>query len=155
MGETRVPPADAASDVLDEVRPEYIIDTRPLCQGTPFVLTDAAHPRLVLKHGSHFLVMDQSANVPGCNTLGYGYYRYDTRHLSQWEFTLDDIPLSLLSSSVSEGYAGTFLYTNPQTDLLPQQTLMIQRDITLGDALWERVVLQNYYKEPLSCVLKF
>jgi glycogen debranching enzyme len=159
MGETRVPPATTASEPADDivglVQPEYIVDTRPLCQGTQFVLTDAAHPRLVLKHGSHFLVMDQSANVPGCNTLGYGYYRYDTRHLSQWEFTLDDIPLSLLSSSTNEGFAGTFLYTNPQTDLLPQQTLMIQRDIVLGDALWERVVLQNFHKEPLEITLKF
>jgi glycogen debranching enzyme len=162
MGETHVPPgvpvsiaSDSTEDFNALVQPDYTIDTRPLCQGTQFVLTDAAHPRLVLKHGSHFLVMDQSANIPGCNTLGYGYYRYDTRHLSQWEMTLDDIPLSLLSSSVLEGYAGTFLYTNPQTDLVPQQTLMTQRDIVLGDALWERVILQNYHNQPLECVLKF
>lgn len=135
--------------------PEYREDVRPLCQGTQFVLTDAAHPRLVLKSGSYFLVMDQSANVPGCNTLGYGYYHLDTRHLSQWEMTLNDIPLSLLSSSVIDGFAGTFLYTNPQTDLVPQQTLMIQRDIVLADALWERVVLHNYHSQPLECVLKF
>src|SRR5438128_2052258 len=135
MGETRVPPVTGISETAEDFgvqEPEYIIDTRPLCQGTQFVLTDAAHPRLVLKHGAHFLVMDQGASVPACNTLGYGYYRYDTRHLSQWEMTLNDIPLSLLSSSINAGYAGTFLYTNPQTDLAPQQTLMIQRDIVMG-----------------------
>jgi glycogen debranching enzyme len=160
MGDTHVPssasvslPTDAPEDVGLLV-PDYIVDNRPLCQGTQFVLTDAAHPRLVLKHGGHFLVMDQSANIPGCNTLGYGYYRYDTRHLSQWELTLDDIPLSMLSSSVIEGYSGSFLYTNPQTDLIPQQTLMVQRDIVLGDALWERIVLQNFHNQPLNCVLK-
>jgi glycogen debranching enzyme len=161
MGEIHIPPgvsvppqADAAEDA-SLIQPDYTVDTRPLCQGTQFVLTDAAHPRLVLKHGSHFLVMDQGANIPGCNTLGYGYYRYDTRHLSQWEMTLDDIPLSVLSRSVNQGYAGSFLYTNPQTDLLPQQTLMVQRDIVLGDALWERILLQNFHNEPLECVLKF
>lgn len=159
MGETRVPPATSSPETSDEsgslLQPDYTIDVRPLCQGTQFVLTDAAHPRLVLKHGSHFLVMDQSASVPGCNTLGYGYYRYDTRHLSQWEFTLNDIPFSLLSSATHDGYAGSFLYTNPQTDLLPQQTLMIQREVVLGDALWERFILQNFHKESLDCVLKF
>lgn len=159
MGEIRNPqtqiPADGMDDLTGTLQPEYIIDSRPLCQGTPFVLTDAAHPRLVLKHGSHFLVMDQAAQVPGCNTLGYGYYRYDTRHLSQWEFTLNDIPLSLLSSATNEGYAGSFLYTNPQTETLPQQTLMIQRDLVLGDLLWERVILQNFHNQPLDIVLKF
>ena len=159
MGETRVPPVTGISETAEDFgvqEPEYIIDTRPLCQGTQFVLTDAAHPRLVLKHGAHFLVMDQGASVPACNTLGYGYYRYDTRHLSQWEMTLNDIPLSLLSSSINAGYAGTFLYTNPQTDLAPQQTLMIQRDIVMGEsAIWERVLLQNYHNQPIDCVLKF
>lgn len=156
MGETRVPPSHLGNEADDVGScPEYTIDTRPLCQGTQFVLTDAAHPRLVLKHGSHFLVMDQSASVPACNTLGYGYYRLDTRHLSQWEMTLNDIPVSLLSSQTNEGYAGTFLYTNPQTDLLPQQTLMIQRELVLGDALWERIVLQNYHSQPLEITLKF
>jgi glycogen debranching enzyme len=162
MGETSIPegaPLSPTPDTGEEgtglLEPEYIVDTRPLCQGMMFVLTDAAHPRLVLKHGGHFLVMDQSATIPGCNTLGYGYYRYDTRHLSQWEMTVDGIPLSLLSSSVNNGYAGSFLYTNPQTDLLPQQTLMVQRDLVLGDALWERIVLQNFHNQPLDCVLKF
>src|SRR6185437_1132473 len=57
--------------------------------------------------------------------------------------------------SVLEGYAGTFLYTNPQTDLVPQQTLMAQRDVVLGDALWERVLLQNFHNQPLEITLKF
>lgn len=134
---------------------DYTVDTRPLCQGMPFVLTDAAHPRLVLKSGSHFLVMDQSASIPGCNTLGYGYYRYDTRHISQWETTLNDVPLSILSSSVGEGYAGTFLYTNPQTEFVPQQKLTVQRETVLGDLLWERFTLQSFHTAPLDCELKF
>lgn len=157
MGEAQVPPHASTYEPAEDVAPleaEYVVDNRPLCQGLQFILTDAAHPRLVLKHGNHFLVMDQSASVPGCNTLGYGYYYGDTRHLSQWEMTLNDIPLSTLSSSTNEGYCGSFLYTNPQTDLLPQQTLMIQRDVVLGEALWERVLLSNYSTQTLDIVLK-
>jgi glycogen debranching enzyme len=158
MGDAQERPNQIASDSADDLAgsqsPDYIADVRPLCQGLQFVLTDAAHPRLVLKHGAHFLVLDQSASVPGCNTLGYGYYYGDTRHLSEWQMTLNDIPLSTLSSSTMDGYAGSFLYTNPQTDLLPQQTLMIQRDVVLTDAVWERVVLNNYSPQPLDIVLK-
>lgn len=129
---------------------KYVVDTRPLCQGTQFVLTDAAHDRLVLKHGSHFLVLDESAAIPDCNTLGYGYYRNDTRFLSQWQMNIDDVPLSLLSSRTEEGYAGSFLYTNPQTHNLAQQKLSIQREVVLADLLWERVSFENYENHPVS-----
>jgi glycogen debranching enzyme len=140
----------------EEISPsEYIVDTRPLCHGMPFVLTDAAHPRLVLKNGSHFLVMDESGLVPGCNTLGYGYYRYDTRHISQWDLTLNDVPFSTLSSSTHEGYSGSFLYTNPETEGIPQQKLMLQRDIVLSDLLWEKIILHNFHSQPFDCELKF
>ncbi len=123
---------------------KYVVDTRPMCQGAQFVLTDAAHARLVLKHGSHFLVMDESASIPDCNTLGYGYYRNDTRFLSQWEINIDAVPLSLLSSRTDDGYGGSFLYTNPQTHNLEQQKLSIQREVVLGDLLWERITFENY-----------
>src|SRR5271170_2522516 len=146
-----------SDEVTSEAIPlsDYIVDTRPLCHGMPFVLTDAAHPRLVLKNGSHFLVMDESGLVPGCNTLGYGYYRYDTRHISQWELTLNDVPFSTLSSSTHEGYSGSFLYTNPETEGIPQQKLMLQRDIVLSDLLWEKIILHNFHSQPFECELKF
>lgn len=140
-----------ASSLLDA---PYVVDTRPMSQGTQFVLTDEAHPRTVLKHGSHFLVLDQSGNIPASNTLGYGYYRYDTRHISQWEILIDDVPPSVLSSSSEGGFKGTFLYTNSQTRGLPQQKITITRDIVLADLLWERFALQNFHSEPLSFTLK-
>jgi glycogen debranching enzyme len=143
---------DSTGELAVEV-PSYTVDTRPLCQGMPFVLTDAAHPRLVLKSDSHFLVLDQSAGIPECNTLGYGYYRNDTRHIAAWELTLNGAPLSLLSSAVNEGYAGTFLYTNTQTEI-PQQKITLARDIVLGDLLWERIVVENFHNAPLDLELK-
>ncbi len=133
---------------------DYVPDNRPLCQGMPFLLTDAAHPRIVLKHGGHFLVLEESASIPACNTLGYGYYYYDTRHLSQWELYLDDTPLSLLSTAVEEGYAGTFLYTNAQTGTAPQQKITVQRDIVLSEVLWERISVENFHKQAIDTELK-
>jgi glycogen debranching enzyme len=146
-----------SDEAVNETIPssDYIVDTRPLCQGMPFVLTDAAHPRLVLKNGSQFLVMDEGGLVPGCNTLGYGYYRYDTRHISQWELTLKDVPFTILSSSINEGYCGSFLYTNPQTEDIPLQKLMLQRDVVLADLLWEKIVLHSFHNQPIECELKF
>ncbi len=138
----------------DRAESKYVVDTRPLCQGMPFVLTDAAHPRIVLKHGNHFMVLDQSATIPACNTLGYGYYQNDTRHISQWEILLDDMPISLLSSNVDDGYSGTFLYTNPQTVNLSQQKLTIVREVVLADLLWERFSFENFHNEAIEFELK-
>ncbi len=125
----------------------YVEDSRPLCEGTPFVLTDAAHPRLTLKQGSHFLVLDEVGNIPACNTLGYGYYRQDTRHLSQWDLLLNGISLSVLSNEVHLGYAGTLLYTNPLINDIPQQKLSIKRKLVLDDVLWEKITIENFGSE--------
>ena len=125
----------------------YVEDSRPLCEGTPFVLTDAAHPRLTLKQGSHFLVLDEVGFIPACNTLGYGYYRHDTRHLSQWEVTLNGIALSVLSNEVHQGYGGTLLYTNPLINDIPQQKLSIKRKLVLDDLLWEKITIENFGTE--------
>jgi glycogen debranching enzyme len=150
--------ADTLRDLADTSvvtgRVDYVVDTRPLCQGMPFLLTDAAHPRMVLKHGSHFLVIDESASIPACNTLGYGYYQYDTRYISTWELLLDDTPLSLLSSAIEEGYAGSFLYTNAQTGVIPQQKITIHREIVLTDLLWERITIESFHSEGIHSELK-
>lgn len=138
-------------DLLPKI--EYIEDTRPLCQGMPFLLTDAAHPRQVLKHGSHFIILDEAGEIPACNSLGYGYYRFDTRHISQWQMLLDGVPMSLLSGTASQGYTGTFLHTNVQTDTMMQQKIIVQRDIVLGDALWERVLIESFLGETTKSTL--
>ena len=118
------------------VRQNMWLTPASFCSGMQFLLTDAAHPRMVLKQGSHFLVLDEMAQVPACNTLGFGYYRNDTRALSQWEISLNGVPLSLLSSDLQRGYSGRFLYTNPQMDGIPQQKITIKRQLVLDDLLW-------------------
>lgn len=134
-------------------RSRYKVDTRPLCQGMPFVLTDAAHPRMVLKNGSQFLVLDRAASIPACNTLGYGYYRYDTRFLSEWEFFLNGVPMSLLSSNVSEGYNATFLHTNVQLEGIPQQTITVRRELVVHELLWEKIIIENFLNACVDCEL--
>ncbi|MBS1989719.1 MAG: amylo-alpha-1,6-glucosidase [Cyanobacteria bacterium SZAS LIN-3] len=129
---------------------DYIVDPRPMCQGMPFVLTDSAHPRLILKYDRDFMILDSEAYVPACNTLGYGYYRSDTRHLSEWSVTLDGVPLSLLSFDVEKGYAGSFLYTNPQTPTLPQQKIMVQRQVVLSEVVAEKLVIENFHSEAVT-----
>ncbi len=132
---------------------EYEVDSRPLCQGMPFVLTDAAHPRLVLKYSDKFLVLNREAYIPACSTLGMGYYQGDTRFLSQWEILVDETELSLLSFDVEKGYAGNFLYTNPQTQKIAQQKLMVNRQLILSDCLHEKLSIENFSNDEISIEL--
>ena len=149
---TRVSTKDARLNKMSDL--DYVVDTRPLCAGMQFVLTDAAHPRMVLKHGSQFLVLDEMAQIPACNTLGFGYYRHDTRQLSQWEMSLNDVPLSLLSSDVQHGYSGRFLYTNSQLNGIPQQKITLGRLIILDDSLWEQITIENFGQKDYDLELK-
>jgi|AGTN01.2.fsa_nt_gi Glycogen debranching enzyme len=131
---------------------QYVVDTRPL-QEMPFVLTEQASPRHVIKHGSHFLVLDQSGAIPKANTQGYGYYRYDTRHLNHWEILLNGTPLSMLSSDFTRGYEAELLYTNIHSEKCHQSSVTVQRKIVLTDALWESITLENFGAEGVEIEL--
>ncbi len=108
------------------------------------------HPRQVLKHGAHFLVMDETGLMPGDSNIGCGLYRDDTRYLSEWDLSLNGETLTLLSANTEPGYAGRFVYGNkgprqkPLDKLLPEQTISVQRDIVIADGVRERFVLTNY-----------
>src|SRR5579875_3114722 len=92
----------------------YTPDRRTLCDGAPSKVSNELQPRLVLKHGSHLLLLNEAGNMPACNTAGLGLYHDDTRYLSQWELLVNGTPLTLVSCSVDHGYAGKFVYTNAE-----------------------------------------
>ncbi|HEY9677264.1 MAG TPA: glycogen debranching N-terminal domain-containing protein [Drouetiella sp.] len=121
------------------------------------------HPRQVLKHGAHFLVMDETGLMPADSNLGCGLYREDTRYLSEWDFNLNGESLTLLSSNTEDGYAGRFVYGNkgprqkPLDKPLPEQTISVQRDVVIGDEVRERILLTNFGVQDanVNFVIKF
>ena len=108
------------------------------------------HPRQVLKHQGHFLVMDETGLMPGDSNLGCGLYRDDTRYLSEWDLSLNGETLTLLSANTEEGFAGRFVYGNkgprqkPLDKLLPEQSIGVERNVVISNAMRERLVLTNY-----------
>jgi glycogen debranching enzyme len=121
------------------------------------------HPRQVLKHGAHFLVMDETGLMPGDSSIGCGLYRDDTRYLSEWDLNLNGESLTLLSANTENGYAGRFVYGNkaphqqPLDKLLPEQSISVQRDIAITDAVRERIEVTNFGVQPaeLNLQIKF
>src|SRR5947208_417213 len=77
------------------------------------------HPRQVIKHGKHFLVMDETGLLPADSNIGCGLYCDDTRYLKTWDILLNGNPLTLLYANTSDGYAGKFVYSNKASPARP------------------------------------
>lgn len=110
------------------------------------------HPRLVLKNGAHFLVLDETGLMPVGANHGYGLYKDDTRYLSALNFWLNGNNPVLLSASTEQGYAGRFIYGNA-TDKVSgasEQQVMLQREIVISDGVHERITLKNFGNNPVN-----
>ncbi|MGH9548275.1 MAG: glycogen debranching N-terminal domain-containing protein, partial [Terriglobales bacterium] len=68
-------------------------------------------PRLVLKYGKQFMLMDDLGMAGARNPYGFGLYEDDTRYLSQWQMNISGTQPVLLSSDTEPGYHGRFLYS--------------------------------------------
>lgn len=109
----------------------------------PYEPLNPNHPRLALKHGAGFLLMNTDGMMPGASAQGFGFYHDDTRWLRRWELTVAGKPLFMLNADVASGYAGSFVYSN-EADPLPAQNLMVTRDIVINDGFTERVRVTNF-----------
>lgn len=113
------------------------------------------HPRLILKNGAHFLVMDESGLMPAGTSYGYGLYKDDTRYLSALNVSLNGKSPVLLSASTDDGYAGQFIYGNvadPASGAAEQQ-VMLQRDIVINDGVFEKLTITNFGNQPVDLSL--
>jgi glycogen debranching enzyme len=125
-----------------------------LGQAAPLEAANPNHSRLALKQGKHFMVLALSGMMPDATACGYGLYCDDTRYLSRWELTLNQRDLVLLSSSCEEGFTGSFVYGNPALPGLPEQSLMVRRQlVVVGDGMHEKLTVSNYRNRPAEVEL--
>jgi glycogen debranching enzyme len=116
------------------------------------------HPKVVIKNGSHFLLMEEDGLMPAGTDFGYGLYRDDTRYLSQWDVDLSGVGLAALSANTDAGYSGRFLYSNQSYSPAPQktvpgETLFIQRDVVVNGNVYERLTITNFSPNTAEGVL--
>lgn len=110
------------------------------------------HPRLILKNGAYFLVLDEAGLMPAGTAFGYGLYKDDTRYLSSFDISLNGASPVLLSASTDAGYAGRFIYGNAADKVsgAAEQQIMLQRDIVIRDGVSEKITLTNFGNQPVS-----
>lgn len=102
------------------------------------------HPRLAIKHGKSFLLMDTSGFLPGGEEQGYGLYCDDTRFLSKWDVRLNGHRLFLLSGTTDDGFAASFTYTNHGIPGIQDQSLRITRSPVINGVFADSLVVENF-----------
>jgi glycogen debranching enzyme len=102
---------------------------------------------LTILEGTTFCICDERGDV-GNETSGL--FADDTRYLSVLRLMIDGQPPLLLTSDKVEYYSAAFFLRNPPTETLPQDALSIMRFRFVGEAMQDRVVVQNQSTEPVS-----
>lgn len=117
----------------------------PVAQAPCVSLSVKDARREVIKGGNLFLVLDQAGAIPPVNESGFGLYQDDTRYLSGWQWQLDGEPLVPLYVSTEEGFAEHFVYSNKACPALglPEQKLVVERDLVITDAVYEKLTVRN------------
>ncbi|MDX8507884.1 amylo-alpha-1,6-glucosidase [Mesorhizobium captivum] len=132
------------------------LDERKLDPAVALASLDETAPRephrlFALKQGDCFAVTDAYGDIRGA---GDGFFRDDTRVLSEFRLTVGGRPMSLLGASLSQD---NVLFTSNLTNLpiqsaagrdIPQGAIHIERvRLIWQDRLFDRITLSNYSRE--------
>jgi glycogen debranching enzyme len=138
------------------------LDERKLDPAVALAALDETAPRephrlFALKHGDCFAVADSYGDIRG---IGDGFFRDDTRVLSEFQLTLGGRSTSLLGASLSQD---NVLFTANLTNLpiksaggrdIPQGGIHIERvRLIWENRLFERITLSNYSQEHSTVLL--
>lgn len=108
-------------------------------------------PRLVIKNGSLFMVLDPNGTMSGGLSTPYGLYLNDTRYLSGLTFEVNGKPLKAKSANTRDGYKAAFEYDAVGLTL-GRETVIDWSPHT--PAVVERLVLRNKTKVEKTVELK-
>jgi len=128
-------PKDTAADYL-------------LPHGEPIALADI-RDALIIKEGDLFLMTDVEGNIAGNSIAGYGLYKGDTRYLSVYDLTFDEIRPVVLMSTAKLGYSSEQHLTNPllitaDGKTIPKESLELRRQRVINESLLETIQVTNF-----------
>src|SRR5271154_5441436 len=122
--------------------------------------TQPALPSRTLKYGDTFVVLDNRGDIGAASGDAVGLFHNDTRHLSRFEWKVNDAPPLLLGSNLRDDNSAFFVdLTNP--DLMDGQHIVTEKDrihILRTIFLWhgtayQRLGLRNYGDQAIDLKL--
>jgi glycogen debranching enzyme len=108
---------------------------------------------ITILEGSTFCICDELGDVGGWPTSGF--FTDDTRFLSVLRLSINGRRPLLLSSSKVDYFSAAFYLRNPPTDGLDQDEVSITRERFVGEAMQDRVAVQNQGMRPVAFDLSF
>lgn len=104
--------------------------------------------------GSTFLVSKANGDIEAGPTEAEGLFFKDTRHLSRWKLTVNDIPLDVLSTDAIEYYYTQHYCVPPTGTIYENPTVTIARRRYIGDGFVEDLFVGNHSREAKEIELK-
>lgn len=119
----------------------------PPTENTAYEAENPSQDRLVIKNGAHFLITDERGMMPLSRGVPapFGLFRDDTRYLSAWQIFINKVHPRLLASDIGSGFQAGFVYGNPKLDGIPEQSVLIERNLVIDDRLCEKLDVTNYH----------
>jgi glycogen debranching enzyme len=106
---------------------------------------------ITILEGSTFCICDDVGDVGTWATSGL--FAEDTRFLSILKLTIDGKRPLLLTSDKVDYFSAAFYLRNPRTDSLEPDEVSIARERFIGDAMQDRIVVQNQGMDPVTLTL--
>ncbi|MGE5619607.1 MAG: glycogen debranching N-terminal domain-containing protein [Sphingomonadaceae bacterium] len=115
--------------------------------------------RTVLKENEVFLVCDIGGDIHALSMEGQGLYFRDTRFLSMYEMSLDEVSISLLSAAGDQSFMGNLQFTNNPGALrdgtpIEARTISVRRNRFIRDGLHERIGFFSFNPFPVDLTVR-
>jgi glycogen debranching enzyme len=94
--------------------------------------------------GSTFLVSSENGDIQAGPNQPEGLFYKDTRHLSLWKLTVNNMGLDVLSTDTIEYYFAQFFCVPPTGTIYQNPTLSIVRRRLVGEGFVEEVAVVNH-----------
>ncbi len=106
---------------------------------------------VVLVEGSTFCISDTVGDVSPLSA--HGLFVRDTRVLSRWQLTIDDVTPQALTVQRGDPYTATYISRMPPPDRGADSTLMVVRRRYIGNGMREDLTIRNIGQTEVHCVV--
>ncbi len=115
--------------------------------------------RSVLKENEVFLVCDLAGDIHTLSREGQGLYFRDTRFLSMFKLSIEEIDISLLSAAGDQSFMGNLQFANSRGRLrdgtiVDARTISVRRNRFIRDGLHERIGFFSFNPFPVELTVK-
>ncbi len=117
--------------------------------GQPTIVAEAPSGDITIVEGYAFCVSDRAGDIAAARPQGVFFL--DTRIVSTWRLTIDDVPLEPLSVLPVEPFSVTFVGRAAARPGHSDSTLVVTRRRFVANGLREDLTIHNHGLEPAGC----